>query len=275
MVTSRVTSEPARPVARAAVAKTRVERYVFSTMDDVAKHRIGDEVVQWGLHVWHTNADDLRGYYLERKSFETYLYVLRTLDGALVGSAALKTYRVDYQGQSIVVVKLGLGVDPAHRGNKFALRCLMTEMLRWKLRHPLQPLYLFSTLIHPVTYKLCCDLLGDRLYPHFAQPDHPERRAMAQFLAETFGVVKAESPHPFVYRELFSAIETEQASAYWRNNPRPEVQFYVAHCPDYYRSGDCLIGLGRVQLTHVLPMMLRTLVRNRIAQLRGRKARFT
>lgn len=271
MVTAR-----AEPRALAvAPAPTRVERYVFSTMDDAAKRRLADEVVQWGMSIWHANADELRGYYLERKSYETYLYALRTRDGALVGTATLKLYRVDYEGEAIVVVKLGLGVDPAHRGNKFALRCLMAEMLRWKVRHPRQPLYLFSTLIHPVTYKLCCDLLGDRLYPHFAHPDEPRMQRMVEHLAGVFGVERAASPHPFVYRELFAAIETDEASAYWRANPRPEVRFYVEHCPDYYRTGDCLIALGRVDLTHVLPSMLRTLVRNRIARWRGRAPRFT
>lgn len=272
MVTAR-----AEPHARAVVAPapTRIERYQFSTMDDAAKRRLADEVVPWGLSIWHAKADELRGYYLERKSFETNLYAMRTREGRLVGTATLKFYRLEYEGEAIVVVKLGLGVDPAYRGTKFALRCLVSELLRWKARHPLVPLYLFSTLIHPVTYKLCCDLLGDRLYPHFAHPDNPRMQRMVAHLAEVFGVARGESPHPFVYRELFSAIETDQASAYWRDSARPEVQFYIEHCPDYYRSGDCLVGLGRVDLTHVLPLMLRTLARNRLARWRGRAPRFT
>lgn len=255
--------------------KTKTDRYLFSKMAPEAKQTLVDEVVQWGLTIWHSTADDLRGYWLEQKSYETILYVLRTEDGRIVGSSTMKLYRIEYEGKTHVVVKLGLGVNPEFRGNKFALRCLMTEMLRWKAQHPIQSLYLFSTLIHPVTYKLCCDLLNEALYPHFNNPVNPERQKMVEFLADHFGVEKADSPVPFVYKEKFSAIETDEATEYWRNNQRPEVRFYIEHCPQYYRSKDCLICLAPINLTHVLALMLRTLARNRMDRIRGRKHKFS
>lgn len=254
--------------------KTYTERFVFSRLSDEAKAELVEETIRWALTVWHSNADDLRGYWMEQKSFETYFYTLRTEDGALVGSSTIKFYRVDYGGEDIVIGKLGLGVSPEHRGNKFALRCLMSEFLRWKMRHPRQPLYLFSTLIHPVTYKLCCDLLGEELYPYFKDPVNPERHKMLEFLTERFGVEKSNTPSPYVYKEAFSAQETQEAIDYWRNNQRPEVRFYLEHCPDYYRSGDCLVGLAPLSLTHVLSRMVRTLARNQLDRVRGRKHRF-
>jgi len=254
--------------------KTKTERLAFSTLADDAKRKLVDEVVQWALTIWHSTAEDLQGYWLERKSFETILYTLRADGGRLVGTATLKFYRVTYEGKDLVIVKLGLGVDPRHRGNKFALRCLMSELLRWKLAHPVQSIYLFSTLIHPVTYKLCCDLLQDQLYPYFDHPENPEMQKMVAYLAGVFGVEKVDSPSPFVYQERFSAIETQEAIDYWRNNQRPEVRFFVEHCPEYYRSGDCLIGLAPLHLTHVLTLMIRTLARNRMDRWRGRKPTF-
>ena len=254
--------------------KTKTERLAFSTLADDAKRKLVDEVVQWALTIWHSTAEDLQGYWLERKSFETILYTLRADGGRLVGTATLKFYRVTYEGKDLVIVKLGLGVDPRHRGNKFALRCLMSELLRWKLAHPVQSIYLFSTLIHPVTYKLCCDLLQDQLYPYFDHPENPEMQKMVAYLAGVFGVEKVDSPSPFVYQERFSAIETQEAIDYWRNNQRPEVRFFVEHCPEYYRSGDCLIGLAPLHLTHVLALMIRTLARNRMDRWRGRKPTF-
>lgn len=250
--------------------KTKVERYLFSKLSDEAKDSLVEEIVNWGLTIWHSTAKDLRSYWLENKSYETILYLLRTKDGKMVGSSTMKLYRVNYDGKDIVVVKLGLGVDPKYRGSKFALRCLMSELLRWKAIHPLQPIYLFSTLIHPVTYKLCCDLLNERVYPYFKSPDNPKMQKMVEHLTELFGVEKADSPYPFVYKERFSAIETPGDIEYWRNNPRPEVRFYVEHCPTYHSSGECLICLAPVQLTHVLALMVRTLVRNRMAKWRGR-----
>jgi hypothetical protein len=253
--------------------KTKTERYQFSRLSNDARERLVEELTQWAFAVWHSKAADLRDYWLEQKSHETIIYVLRTEDGRMVGRTTIKFYQVEYEGRSIVIGKLGLGVYPEHRGNKFALRCMISELLRRKAAHPVQPLYLFSTLIHPVTYKLCCDLLGDRLYPYFKNPVDPERQKLVEHLADQFGVKKADSPHPFVYTERFSAVETQADIDYWRNNPRPEVRFYVEHCPMYHCSSDCLIGLARINLPYVLTHMLRTLARNRVDKWRGRKSR--
>lgn len=254
--------------------KMKTERHLFSKLPDEQKQELVDEVVQWSLAVLHSNTGHPRTYWLDTKSYETILYLLRTEEGKLVGTTTLKLHRVHYEGNDIVVVKLGLGIDPQHRGNKFALRCLMSEMLRWKVTHPIQPLYLFSTLIHPVTYKLCCDLLGDRLYPYFKNPVNPEMRKMLEYLVELFDVEKADAPSPFVYKERFSAIETQEAVDYWRNSQRPEVRFFVEHCPGYHCSSDCLICLAPVDLTHILARMIGTLARNRLDRWRGRKPRF-
>lgn len=232
------------------------------------------EIVQWGLGIWHSTAEDLRGYWLETKSKETIVYVLRDAAGTMVGSTTIKFYDLEYEGKRITVSKLGLGVNPEHRGNKFALRCLMYELLHFKAVHPLRPFYLFSTLIHPVTYKLCCDLLGDRLYPWWKQPDNAPMQQMSEFLCDHFDVEKSDSPSPLVYREKFSAIETPEAIEYWRTNQRPEVRFFTDHCPEYYRSHDCLIGLSRLDLVHVMTHMLGTLARNRVDKARGKKHKF-
>ena len=255
--------------------KTKTERQVFSTMSDENKAVLVDEIVRWGLTIWNSNAEDLSGYWLEKKSSETICYLLRTEDGALVGCTTIKFYRLAYEGKNIVVVKLGLGVHPQHRGNKFALRCLMSELVRWRTMHPLTPLYLFSTLIHPVTYKLCCDVFHDQMYPYFTNPENPQARQMVEHLTKLFGVPKSENPSPFVYKERFSALETEDAIEYWRNSPRPEVRFFIEHCPEYYGSGDCLICLAPVKLMHTVALMVRTLGRNRLDKMRGRKHKFS
>jgi hypothetical protein len=254
--------------------KTTTERFLFSKLPDDEKEKLVDEVVRWGLTIWHSTADDLRGYWLEQKSYETIFYTLRSEDGTLVGSTTIKLYRVHYEGKDVIVAKLGLGVSPEFRGNKFALRCLLNELLRYKAAHPLQPIYLFSTLIHPVTYKLCCDLLANRVYPHFNGPHDEAIEKMVTHLTELFGVEKADSPDPYVYKEKFSAIETKEATEYWLNNKRPEVRFYIEHCPTYHNSGDCIICLAKLDLTHLIPHMLGTLARNRIDKWRGRKHKF-
>lgn len=257
------------------MTKTRTERLVFSTLSQDAKEKLADEIARWGLTIWHSTYDDLRGYWLETKSFETFCHVLRTVpDGAIVGCTTIKLYRVDFDGTEVVVAKLGLGVDPRHRGNKFALRCLLTSLLSFRAKNPRVPLYLFSTLIHPVTYKLCCDLLETRLYPYYKNPENPEAHRRVEALTKLFGVPKSDAPSPYVYKERFSAIETEEARQYWMTSKRPEVQFFLQHCPTYYKNGDCLICLARIDLGHTVALMTRTLLRNQLDRFRGRKPKF-
>lgn len=251
----------------------RTERYLLSRMSPEAKTELVEEIVRWGLTVWHGSADDFRGYWLDRRSYKTIVNTLRTDDGKMAGTATLKHYSDHYDGKDIVVVKLALGIDPMHRGTKLAVRRLIWELLCLKLSHPFKAIYLFATLVHPVVYKLCCDLLSDRLYPYYKSPENAEMQRMVDHLAEKFQLQRAESPHPFVYRDKFWTIETAQVSEYWRTNERPEIQFYVQHCPAYYCSRDCLIGLSPIKLTHVLPLMLRALVRSHLDRRRRRKAK--
>lgn len=265
---NRPMSEPATEL------KTKTERHVFSKLTDAKKAELVAEFAVWGLDIFNTTSDTLRGYWLEKKSFETVVYQLRTVDGALLGCTTIKFYSVDFDGKKVTIAKLGLGVHPKARGNKFATRCLMSEFLRVKASSPRVPLYLFSTLIHPVTYKLCCDLLGDQLYPYFKNPSNPAMEKKVAFLTDLFGIKRADNPDPLVYTEHFSALETPEALAYWQQNKRPEVRFFIEHCPRYHDTGDCLVALAELRLGHVLKNMVGTLARNRMDRIRGRKHKF-
>lgn len=256
-------------------AGTYVERHVFSKLTPEKRAALTDEFAKWGLDIFHTTSDTLRGYWGEKKSFETVVYQLRSKEGGrLVGNTTIKFYKIDFEGEDSIVVKLGLGVHPKFRGNKFALRCLMYELIRTKAKYPRTPLYLFSTLIHPVTYKLCCDLLTDQLYPYYKNPENPRSQRMIEHLAGIFNVKKADSPHPYVYREGFSAKETEEATEYWLNDQRPEVRFFIDKCPTYYKTDDCLIMFAPLNFGHLIKNMLGTLARNKMDQKRGKKHKF-
>jgi hypothetical protein len=52
------------------------------------------------------------------------------------------------------------------------------------------------------------------------------------------------------------------------------VRFYIEHCPTYHNSGDCIICLAKLDLTHLVPHMIGTLARNRVDKWRGRKHKF-
>ena len=253
--------------------KTNTSRYRFSKMTDGEKRAVVEDLARWDGSVFNA-AGDPRGYWLETKSFETILYVLRSESDEVLGYTTIKYFRTEYEEREIYIEKVGIGVIPKQRGNKFALRCILLEWFRWKLRYPQRELYLFSTLIHPVTYKLVCDVFGTQLYPYFEGPQDPAKERLAVYLANYFGLHKADSPHPFVYFEDYSAIETQEAKEYWRTSPRPEVRFFVDHCSGYGDSGGVLITLAPFNFTNAAVRAMRTLGRNRLDRLLGRKHKF-
>lgn len=235
---------------------------------------IAEECGAWASGVFHVTIEDAIAYWVEQKSLETYFYVLRDDHGAVAGIALFKFFAVEYQGRPVIVSKIGLGVSPKHRGNKFAMRCLLRTLAIWKARHPRAPLYVFSTLIHPVTYKLSCDLLGEQMYPHYSAPVDPDLANMAATLAEQFGIRKADSELPFAYKEVFSTKETEESVSYWHQSNHPAVRFFVEHCPDYHTSDNCLIVLAPVRFSTVIMRGARIVLRNRVAKYTGRKYSF-
>jgi hypothetical protein len=254
--------------------KPATERLVLSELPEEKRRAIIEEAVQWGLTVWKIQPSDLRHLWTDAQAREIIMYIRRDEHGMLVGVVSLRYFDVRYEGKDIVVIRLVLGASPGQRGNKFATRCLVHELIRFRLKHPLTPWYLFSSLIHPVTYKLCCDLLKNNFYPYFENTDNPPMARMLTYLADLFGVEKGDSPLPFVRRETGVVIETEEARNYWRNNQRSVVRFYVEHCPRYYNSSDCVIGVARLTLPHMFLQMLCTLARSRFDKLLGRKAKF-
>lgn len=253
---------------------TYTQRYKFSTLSEADRLAIVKELSAWDSLVFHADGDP-SGYWLDAKAADVILYVLRaSADGAMLGYTTVKYYLVPYEGRELCIEKVGIGVLPEHRGNKFALRCLVTEYLRFRTRSPRRELYLFATLIHPVTYKLVCDVFGRKLYPYFEGAQDPDKERMAVFLANYFELRKANSPHPFVYVEDYSAIENRESNQYWKTSSRPEVRFFVEHCPNYDKSGDSIIATAPFDLKALIGS-LGTLARNRLARLRKRKHRLS
>ena len=243
-------------------------------MTDAEKLSIVDEMADWDSSVFSAEGDP-RGYWLETRSFETVLYLLRAADGGkLLGYTTIKYFEMQYDGRPIYVEKVGIGVLPEHRGNKFSLRSILLEYLRCKLRYPTRELYLFSTLIHPVTYKLVVDVFGKTVYPYFEGPQDPEKEKLTLFMAGQFGLKKADSPHPFVYIEEYTALENREANKYWKTSTRPEVRFFVEHCPNYDVIGEAFVATARFSLSVGAARSIKTLARNRIDKALGRKHKF-
>lgn len=226
----------------------KYSRVAFSRLSEAEKEALVREAAPSWIKIFGTSEEDLRGYWMEKKSKRTVIYLLRDDDDTIVGSFTVKFYDVDYQGQKLTVVKLGVGVLPEVRGGKFTLRCVMNEFLVAKLWfYPFENMYFFSTLIHPVTYQICATVL-DEMFPHYARPSSKFLQELAGFLANKFGLTPSDRGIPFIYKEVRSAVERPQTKQHWLTKKHPAVRYFVTHCPNY-DSDECFIIVAPVRMS--------------------------
>jgi hypothetical protein len=223
------------------VKYTRIQ---FSSISLVEQRALFEETIPSWERIFGVPASDLEGYWFGKKSRETIVHVLRGDRGEVVGTCTLKYYDVPYKGRSLIIVKIGVGTLPEARGGRFTLRCVLVEALHHAVKYAGEEVYFFSTMIHPVTYQLASRVLGGG-YPAPSAVQDPELAELAQFLAEHFGLPRAASEHPFVFREGRSTVESADERERWRRKTDPAVRFFLDTCPNYAR-GECFIFLAPV-----------------------------
>lgn len=221
----------------------RVTRVRFSALPRHAQRALFDEASDsWG-RIFGVTPDDLERYWFEDKSRKTIIYVLRDAEGVIQGTVTVKYYDVVYRGRAIVIVKMGVAATAESRGNMFVIRCTMWELLTFGVVHYFDECYVFSTLIHPVTYQICTKFLSE-YYPYYDRPQDPELGRLFAFLTDHFGLRRPEgSDDPLVFRELRAAVESVEHRERWRLKRDPAVRFFLERCPNYH-EGDCLVILA-------------------------------
>ncbi len=244
-------------------------RIPFSKLPVAQQRALFDEAATWWGQVFNTPASDLEAYWFENKSKETILYTLRDDDGLLLGTVTVKYYHVSYRGRNVVICKMGMAMVSEARGNAFGARCIANQALHHALQYPFDEVYVFSTMIHPVTYRICTRFL-ERYYPHYEGPQDPELSELAAYLSEYFALDKPETAHPFVFRERRASIEPDEVRAYWQQKSDPAVRFFLDACPNYDK-GECLIFLAPIRSSFVLTALRKYAGQWLDRRLRGRR----
>jgi hypothetical protein len=208
-----------------------------------------------------------------KKSRETIVHVLRDEQGELCGTLTCKYYEVLYQGRRIIIAKVGVGILPEVRGGRFTMRCAVTEAVRHAIKYASDEVYLFSTMIHPVSYQITSRVFN-RFYPYHDRPQDPELEELARFLADHFELRRPETDDPLIFQEARSTMETAEERAYWQQKSDPAVRFFLDRCPNYGK-GECFIFLARLPVWLLGPAVgtyLMTWLKRRLRRRSARRA---
>ena len=174
--------------------------------------------------------------------------------GELAGFSTAVFYHHHYRGRSVGIYFSGDTIfRPRYWGQTAIHRAVTKQLLKWKLRHPLEPLY----------WHLICS--GFRTYlslvrnfpthwPHHAHPSPPWERGLIDSICrarygsawkQERGVVSFGEEQP-VLKSAVAPITPDVLAL-------PEVAFFVARNPGY-RQGDELAMIARVDAGAMLGM---------------------
>jgi hypothetical protein len=194
----------------------------------------------------------------------TRIRVFRRADGAMVGYAAVHRHPMTVLGRRVTVFRAQAGLLPEYRAHGATFLFCVLELLRYRLRHPLAPVFYLGALVHPSSYLV--------FVRHFAGV-HPRRdceiphstyRLMVA-MADGFGVPPVDPSDPLVRRDGWV---TRQAKPFWETTADPDVVFFRNRNPGY-RQGHGLVVLVPMSLSN----LLRALCSHAWASLRQRLSR--
>lgn len=118
-------------------------------------------------------------------------------DGRLVGVNAIFANELDLDGRPCTIFRGLLGLLPEYRGGIDVVTFWVETILRYRLRHPLRRLFVFSPIASAAAYRTIARHT-DQLYPHPQRPTPPEIDALIGRLAAHLGYRRPAGEHPYV-----------------------------------------------------------------------------
>jgi hypothetical protein len=152
-------------------------------------------------------------------------------DGRLVGLNAITVTEVEIDGAPCSVFRGMLGLLPEFRGATDVIAFWVETVLRYRLRHPLRRLFVFSPLASAAAYRTLARRV-DEFYPHPQRSTPPALEAVMQQLCERLGYARQPGDHPWVVERAAAVRHTARRGAasndafgefYQRVNPRADA----------------------------------------------------
>ena len=217
------------------------ELVVPAALDATAKKQLADDLYDLNRRIF-------RG--VERASFEkcvfdaraaqTWIQLYRDEGGALGGYVALHVYERELGGKTAAIVRGQTGTLREHRGANLVTGFVAERVLRYRLAHPLRPLYFFGLLIHPSSYRLIARHVDD-VWPRQGAETPAEVREIMAELGSGFGYERAAPGNALVRQTGWQTIDSRSDRAYWERCEQPSVQFFLRANPGYQEGHGLLV----------------------------------
>ncbi len=244
------------------------ETIVPKALDPIAKQQLEDDL--YDLHRCIFGGHDRRyfvEYVIDSKAEHTWIQVYRGDGGELGGYLALHIFEREVGGRTIAVVRCETGTLRKYRGANLLVGAFAERVLRYRAAHPLRPLYLLGTLIHPSSYSQLVRYADDAVWPREGAETPAEIRELMEALGDEFGIDRVDPANPLVRKVGWQTLDSHGDRAYWERCDRPGVQFFRRANPGY-EQGHGLLTIAPLSLGVVARGVMRYL-RTRI----GRGAR--
>jgi len=173
-------------------------------------------------------------YVVESSADETRILILRDVDGAVRGYAALHVFVERHLGRPMIIVRMEIGAEAAYRRCSFAGPFITGEAVRLALKYPGRPRYFFASFVHPSAYVSLCRHMP-RVWPHPEHATPPEAQALMHSLQRRWGLTSTGDGTVQVGWIARACGRTPQRTS-------PEARFYLERNPGYAR-GEGLVTL--------------------------------
>lgn len=161
--------------------------------------------------------------------------IYKNANNEWVGYFGLHRFTRRIDGETATVFRAQAGLLPEYRRTNASLFFPLKEIVKFKLKHPLNHLYAFVAIINPSMYYLT-DRYVHRIYPseHRHIPDHAVHIVEACAKQFNFRVKPGDT---FWARTIgWYPVHTPKEEQFWNTTSNPRIQYYRRVNPDFLKG---------------------------------------
>lgn len=191
---------------------------------------------------------------LGRRDEEVWVMTLESGD-RLIGYNSVRINHYSVNGRRIAAWGSRAAVLSDFRGRNRTASLPIILYRRYRLRHPLRPIYGLIGLVHPSSFKLFADAMP-RMFPFPRLHLDAGARALFDSLCAQMGYRPVPGRDAFLFQQTAWTETGELEARYWAHHSHPGVAWFTRHNPDY-RRGQSVVSFFPIDLRLFLEMALR------------------
>ena len=209
------------------------ETVIPAMLDTLARRTLEDEL--YGVHsriFRGVDRDAFVAYVIDSKAEHTWIQLYRDRAGALGGYMAVHIYERVIDGRMTAIVRGEMGTLREHRGANLCAAFFAERVIRYLAAHPLRPLYLLASFVHPSSYVQLVRYHDD-VWPREDAETPARIRGLMEELGDAFGLDRVDPANALVRKVGWQTIDARADRAYWERCDRPGAQFFRRENPGY------------------------------------------